>query len=148
LAKPLTAANPHTSGPEKPDSKYFVFTGNTEWGVQNMEYDPATGNILLAVYPGHKAAYTNPPMFVIDGSVAPRWETLQGVEPETKAEVLTLWGTDRDGYDFPLGSTGMYSLGDGRFYFSENYRTTEGLEGSTVHLYRYTGQAPHLFEKE
>ena len=147
LAKPLTAENPHTSGPEKPDSKYFVLTGNTEWGVQNMEYDPATGNILLAVYPGHKPQYKNPPMFVIDGSVAPRCEKLQGVEPDTQAEVLTLWGNGTDGYSFPHGSTGIYAFGDGRFYFSEHYRTDEGLQGSKVYLYRYTGQSPDLFEK-
>ena len=147
LAKPLSAEAPHTSGPAKPNSKYFVFTGNTEWGVQNMEYDPATGNILLAVYPGHKPAYTNPPMFVIDGSIAPRHEILKGVEPDTEAEVLTLWGTGTEGYSFPYGSTGIYAFGDGRFYFSENYRTQEGLEGSVIRMYRYTGQAPELFEK-
>lgn len=32
----LTKENVHNSGPDHSDARYFVNTGNTEWGVQNM----------------------------------------------------------------------------------------------------------------
>lgn len=75
-AAPLTQESMHHSGPIAPEAKYFVYTGNTNWGVQNLEYDPYTGNYFLCVYPGHKKAFQNPPMFVIDGHVAPKMEKL------------------------------------------------------------------------
>jgi hypothetical protein len=46
--QPLTQTAPHTSGPADEDAKYFVYTGNTTFGVQNLEYDDYTGNWLLA----------------------------------------------------------------------------------------------------
>ena len=50
------------------------------------------------------------------------------------------------GWRFPYGSTGMISLGDGNFYFSEDFYE-EGQHGSRICLYRYTGEAERPFEK-
>lgn len=143
----LSADHIHTSGPASAEDKYFVFTGNTNWGVQNMEYDPATGNIFLAVYPGKKEAYPNYKMFAIDGHIAPREEALCGYSNGEAGKVLTLstFAEDKGGSYFRYGSTGMIALGEGLFYFSEDHNG-EGYWDSTICLYRYTGEG-RLFEK-
>lgn len=69
-AKPLCQLAPHHSE-AKPDKVYFIFTGNTEWGIQNLEYDAFTGDWIAAVYRGKKEKYPNYPMFIIDGAAAP-----------------------------------------------------------------------------
>lgn len=69
--RPLTEADPHTSGPGSPDGKYFSYTGNTTYGVQNLDYDAHTGNWLLAAYKGTKTQFPNYSLFVIDGSKHP-----------------------------------------------------------------------------
>ena len=46
----LTQQAPHRSGPAAPDHKYFVRTGNTSYGIQNLAYDCASGNWYAAVY--------------------------------------------------------------------------------------------------
>jgi hypothetical protein len=40
------------------------------------------------------------------------------------------------GYYFPYGATGIISLGDGYFYFSQNYKNENGY-GTNVKLYQY-----------
>lgn len=50
--QPLSQGSLHKSGPAAPDHKYFVRTGNTSWGIQNLAYDPASGNCYAAVYKG------------------------------------------------------------------------------------------------
>ena len=53
-AQPLDQEKMHHSGPETPAHKFFIYTGNTTYGVQNLEYDAATGNFLMAVYRGKR----------------------------------------------------------------------------------------------
>src|SRR5690606_10441272 len=53
-ANRLSQDNLHHSGPEKPMEKYFVKTGNTTYGIQNLAYDPHSGNFFAAVYRGKK----------------------------------------------------------------------------------------------
>jgi hypothetical protein len=49
-------------------------------------------------------------------------------------------------YEFKFGSTGIISLGDGYFYFSENRENYQTKEyESTIRLYRYTGEIPAPF---
>lgn len=128
--KPLRQEDMHTSGPESPRNKLFVYTGNTNYGVQNLEYDAYTKAFLMAVYVGKKETFPNYPMYIIDARIAPRTETLKGVEPETTGEVLTLLHAaqpfETPGYDFPLGSTGLYAFGDGKYYVSDHGRNDEG----------------------
>lgn len=69
-AKLLCQLSPHHSE-VNPDKVYFIFTGNTEWGIQNLEYDAFTGDWIAAVYRGKKEKYPNYPMFIIDGAAAP-----------------------------------------------------------------------------
>lgn len=141
--KPLIQGVPHHSGP-RPDAKYFLYTGNTTWGVQNLEYDSYTGDWYAAVYVGKKEQYPNYPMYVIDGSVAPFEGELRGRDGE-RGMLLTLKNegvmhkeSGVAGLSFPWGQTGMYSLGDGLFYMSHNGKITEPVKLQTcvVHLYR------------
>jgi len=141
LEAPLNQQNMHRNGPLAPDSKYFVYTGNTNWGVQNLEYDPLTGNMFMAVYKGHKEKFPNFPMFVVDmkkGAVSEKHKfldeeisTLSLAEIGQKDEKSNIWGID-----FPYGSTGMISLGDGFFYFSQNFKDENGW-GTNIALYQF-----------
>ena len=134
----LTAQNIHSSGPDHCEKRYFVPTGNTVFGVQNMEYDACTGDIFLAVYMGRKEKYPNFPMYVIDGAAKPD----EGAALKIKEAGLFEKGIY--GYRFPYGSTGMISLGDGYFYFSHN-KVEDGKHYAEICLYRYTGAADGPF---
>jgi hypothetical protein len=137
-AKPLVQAAPHHSGPASAEARYFVFTGNTRYGVQNLEYDPFSQNWFAAVYRGAKEAYSNFDLFVIDGKAAPRMQALWGRGGE---QGLTLslaklglpdlcgrhWGSH-----FPYGQTGMMSLGNGEFYFSHPESNKEERKFASV----------------
>ena len=145
----LRADHIHESGPSSCKERFFVYTGNTNFGVQNMEYDPHTGDIFLAVYRGQKAHFPNFKMYVIDGSRAPEETELAGMGG---ARGMTLFlrnhglcGKGIYGYHFPYGSTGMIALGDGYFYFSEDHSKNREYS-SDIRLYRYTGQAERPFE--
>lgn len=139
--KPLNQNKMHCSGPATPDRKYFVYTGNTTYGVQNLEYDPAANLMLAAVYPGRKEHFPNYPMFFIDCAKTPEKAVLAGLGEEGEKLSLAEIGlcdeaTGLCGSAFQYGSTGMISLGDGLFYFSEDYRTENGF-GTVVRLYRF-----------
>ncbi len=146
-AKPLSQSDMHASGPAAPDRKFFVFTGNTTYGVQNLEYDPFTGCFLMAVYRGKKPQYPNRPMYIVDGSKAPVKAVLRGVEPEQTGETLSLLekGLPHEsgvwGWDFPLGSTGLCALGDGHYYVSHDGKCEDGYY-THVKLYRWDGVSP------
>ena len=140
-AQPLNQNNVHTSGPQKPDSKYFVYTGNTNYGVQNLEYDPVTGYMFAAVYRGKKPEFPNYSMFAFDRTQKPVKEMLKGINEEHETMALAkVFECDEKtgiyGSRFPHGSTGMISLGDGYFYMSEPYRN-EDIFGTVIRLYKY-----------
>ena len=143
-AKPLNKDAMHVSGPEKPRGKFFLFSGNTDWGVQNLEYDAFTGDWFLAVYPGFKKKYPNCPLYIVDGAVPPKEGPLRGLSGD--GMLLTLKegpvkGPDGiSGFPFPFGSTGLYSFGDGRFYISHEGKNADG-EYTDVYLYRYAPDA-------
>lgn len=64
--RPLSQTEPHRSGPDDVDGKYFAHTGNTRYGVQNLEYDAATHHWLMGVYRGSKPQFPNYSLFVVD----------------------------------------------------------------------------------
>lgn len=147
IAKPLSQLAPHKSG-LRYDEKYFVYTGNTTYGIQNIEYDSFTGDYFFAVYVGKKPEYKNFPMFVIDGKTAPKLEALKGTYNEDGL-VLTLKksgaydeANDVWGLTFPKGQTGMASLGDGYFYFSHDQREKideKKYHSTEIKMYKFTG---------
>lgn len=132
----LVQENMHRSG-TRPESKYYAYTGNTTYGVQNLEYDSFSDKYYMAVYRGGKPQFKNPPMFALDAKIAPIRETLRGVYPETVGDVLTLDTHGTDGIDFGYGSTGLASIGNGYFYIShEGHR--ENMQYTNVKLYKMT----------
>ena len=148
--QPLTAEL-HRSGSDRADGKFFVRTGNTTWGVQNLEYEPQTGRMYMAVYTGKKPIFPNYPMYIADWNAAPRNEYLAGFGDGTKGDTVPLFRaglyhaqSDIFGWTFPLGSTGMIALGDGKWAFSRNYSNEQG-QWSEIRLYRRTGNAPDCF---
>ena len=66
----LNQSNHHKKGPEHED-KYFIYTGNTNYGIQNLEYDRVSGNYCMAVYVGSCPEFPNYKIFYMDGSSTP-----------------------------------------------------------------------------
>ena len=148
-AQPLCQNDMHKSGPDAPEAKYFLYTGNTNWGIQNLEYDAYTGDFLAAVYNGRKPQFPNYSMYVIDGKIAPK----RSIHRATGEEILEL-SLKREGLsegeiygnNFPLGSTGIYSFGNGYYYFSAPGRDDEG-QFTRLYLYRATSDPADPFVK-
>ncbi|WP_229867905.1 hypothetical protein, partial [Streptomyces chryseus] len=118
--RPLPQSAPHTSGPSDVDGKYFVRTGNTRYGVQNLEYDAHSGNWLMAVYKGAKPQFPNYSLFVVDGAKHPETGPVTGQPRPERGELLPLL---REGLHHEASGTygwqsggqyGLVSLGDGR----------------------------------
>ena len=135
FAGPLNQKNTHRKGPEKTESKYFVYTGNTNWGVQNLEYDDVTKCIFMAVYKGEKEQFPNFPMYAVDMKKEAKTDKLKNSNETGEIIQLASLGQKDEatgiyGIDSPYGSTGMISLGDGNFYFSRDFyeNSTWGTE--------------------
>ena len=148
--KSLSQDDMHQQGPAKPAGQYFVKTGNTTYGVQNLDYDASTHSWMMAVYKGKKSNFPNYTFFAADGAARPVKQALDGVPYIKKAKVVALKAAGKQqgdirGWDWAVGSTGMCSLGDGYFYLSNNYKIEEG-QGSVIRLYRFTGNADKAFE--
>ena len=148
--KPLSQDEMHLQGPAKPAGQYFVKTGNTTYGVQNLDYDASSHSWMMAVYKGNKKHFPNYTFFAADGAARPVKQALEGVPYISKAKVVALKAAGKQqgdirGWDWAVGSTGMCSLGDGYFYLSNNYKIEEG-QGSVIRLYRFTGNADKAFE--
>ena len=116
---------------KKPIHKYFVKTGNTRYGVQNMTYDAHSEKLYLAVYKGNKSQYPNYSLFALDINQKPFIGKLEGV-PYEENEVEQVAVTEAS--HFPWGSTGLYSFGDGRWYVSKKGKK-DGIEFSDVTLF-------------
>ena len=149
----LSQDDMHQMGPRKPAGQYFVFTGNTTYGVQNLEYDPFTEAWLMAVYKGVKEHYPNYTLFAADAKARPAKQTLQGIPYLKKGLVVPLKAaglkdatTGIRGWMWGIGSTGMAALGGGYYYFSHNYNSEQG-QGSTIRMYRYTDLKDEAFEE-
>ena len=153
LGKPLSQAAPHHSGCLC-EARYFFYTGNTHYGVQNLEYDSFTRTYLTAVYTGKKDRFPNYPLFFIDAAKAPTESVLagrggeRGLLLEPAAPTL---GVDCTvgGCWFGLGQTGVYAFGDGTYAFSQHLNRTEenGVRtfASDVVLYRLDQAGESVF---
>ena len=142
----LSQESMHREGPAKPNGQYFVFTGNTNYGVQNIEYDEDLKVWWMAVYSGSKPEYPNYSLFAVDGTAKPTKQALKGVSYIDKSNVLPLWEqgekdakTGIRGWRFGVGSTGIAYLGKGMYYFSHAY-TTGSMQGSSIRLHYYAGE--------
>ena len=142
----------HTFGPKKPAGRYFVYTGNRNWGVQNMEYDATRNFWFLATYETKKSDFSGFTLHVIDGNIAPKKQNLKGVEYAKKQNVLTLCGRgmtdpnhiDVRGWHFDKASTGIHALGNNYFYISHRKRN-KPFQSCTATLYRFIGSETKPF---
>ncbi|NEB37745.1 hypothetical protein [Streptomyces sp. SID14515] len=152
--RPLTEDAQHTSGPASPGGKFFAHTGNTTYGVQNLEYDGHSGNWLMAVYKGKKTAFPNYSLYVVDGSRPARRGAVKGQPRPESGRVLSLLprGLFHEpsgvyGYE-SAGQYGLVSLDDGRFYLGEAGTADSGgttLQTGRAVLHRWTGAVPNPF---
>lgn len=136
---PIKQDNLHVSGPDSFLNKYFVYTGNTNYGIQNLEYDKYNQCIFAAVYKGNKFLFPNYTLFAVDISKPSENKKLKGLKEH--GEVLSLKKLpffkkrgQISGSRFKYGSTGMVSLGEGRFLFSEDFKDDDG-HGTNVFSY-------------
>lgn len=149
--RPLSQQALHHSGPAKPLEKYFVKTGNTRYGIQNLAYDPYTGNLFAAVYRGAKSIFPNYDLFVIDRNKRSR-EWISDGEGKVRVDMLSLIKNDQNdgqpsgnGWFFKWGATGLHPLGNGLHYLSHPLKLKDGQQEATVHLYRWTGNNKEPF---
>jgi hypothetical protein len=138
----------------RPAARYFVPTGNTTYGVQNMAYDAPSRTLLLAVYPGRKSHLPNYSLYGVDLSQRSRKTTLPGV-PYAPRRVqhlaLSPYGEGRGpirGWHNRWGATGIAPLGDSLFFLSENSRQPDGTQCCTLHLVRFTPTSTTPFEPQ
>lgn len=140
-SEPLTYKEYHQSGPAC-DGKYFLFTGNTNYGVQTMTYFDELNVWLLNVYPPTKNGYNKYTLYVIDGDIKPYKALLSGQPEDDEQLMLTLYS---DGvYDKNHGTYGWYSekgnlgmeyMGGGLFYIIHPYETWYETQTAVAYLY-------------
>lgn len=148
---PLDQYNLHTSGPEAADDKYFVYTGNTRYGIQNLEYDADNKCLFAAVYTGSKLKFPNYSLYAIDLSHSAENKSLKGLNEYGKMLKLKEFpffssSGKISGCRFPYGSTGMIALGNGRFLFSEEFRDENG-HGTEIFSYRLDSKKGFIKEE-
>ena len=153
-AKPLSQSNLHHSGPKTFSKKYFLKTGNTRYGVQNLAYDPYSNKLFAAVYRGAKEEYPNYDLFVVDLSEKSKKGFILSDNKNKKVDMLTLADQGpKDsksgvrGWYFQWGATGLCPIGDGTFYISHNTKSSDGQQQSTIFRYKWIGNEKTSFER-
>ncbi len=150
LAQPLNQRAMHKNGPSKSDYKNFIYTGNTTYGVQNLEYDAFTGDYIMAVYNGKKEKFPNFKMYILDGKTLPTEKIHEATGEKISTLSLKKEGLGEGeifGNNFPYGSTGTYAFGNGYYYFSQIGNDDEKGQYTNVVLYKATGNPKNPFEK-
>ena len=152
--RPLSPTAPHRSGPRATPDKFFVYTGNTHFGVQNLEYDSYTGNWMMAVYKGQKSEFPNYSLFMVDGDAKPRRGVIEGQPRKERGKVLPLLqyglydpATGIHGWESE-GNYGLESLGDGTYYIAKGAVESENgvkMQGASLTLNYWTGETPTPF---
>lgn len=147
-ARVLDEESLHRDGPAVPEGKYFVRTGNTTWGVQNLSYDDSLRRWFLGVYQGKKKSFPNYLLFAIDGLTVPKSGELAGVGErgallELADDGLRDASTGIRGWN-QKADVGFQPVGHGLFYLSVN-SGTQGAQTADLTLMRWTGNAREPF---
>ncbi|MBB3695198.1 hypothetical protein [Sphingomonas sp. BK580] len=155
-ARPLIEGAPHHRGPATIAGKYFVRTGNTRYGVQNLAYDDTSRRWFMGVYQGSKPEFPNYLLFAIDGRARPKLGDLVGV-PHPRAsgwaqgKLIAL--ADEGMRDMKTGirgwmqkaDVGLQPIGAGQFYLATNSGTRH-RQTADVELVRWTANVEAAFE--
>lgn len=148
-ASPLSEAAPHRNGPASAEGQYFVRTGNTTYGVQNLAYDEAQQRWFMGVYKGQKDAFPNYLLFAVETREQPAMGDLIGVPGREGAgwEQGLLLDLADDGLRDPAtgvrgwnqkADVGLQPLGRGLFYLAVN-SGGKGRQTADLTLMRWTG---------
>ena len=148
-ASPLSEAAPHHNGPAAVHGKYFVRTGNTSYGVQNLSYDAGMHRWFMGVYQGKKPSFPNFLLFAVDARDQPARADLVGVSgPGGKGwEQGMLLPLAKDGLRDPAtgirgwnqeANVGFQPVGNGLFYVSVK-SGGKGHQTGDLTLMRWTG---------
>jgi hypothetical protein len=154
-ARPLREDAPHRSGPAGLGGKYFVRTGNTTYGVQNLAYDPTLQRWFMGVYPGKKPEFPNYLLFAVEAREQPvltdligvpdpggeRWE--QGLVLRLAEDGLVDPATGLRGWN-QKADVGLEPVGGGLHYLAVNSED-EGHQTADLTLMRWTGDADAPF---
>jgi len=155
FARPLTEAAPHRNGPAAVEGKYFVRTGNTTYGVQNLAYDPALQRWFMGVYQGRKESFPNYLLFAVEARERPVMADLIGVPGHggTEWEQGLLLSLAEEGLGDPAtgirgwhqkADVGLQPVGAGLHYLAVN-SGGDGRQTADLMLVRWTGEAPQPF---
>jgi len=148
-ARPLSEAAPHRSGPATVDGKYFVRTGNTTYGVQNLAYDETLQRWFMGVYRGKKDSFPNYLLFAVEADEQPVLGDLVGV-PDASGEGWEqglLLALAEDGLkDAATGirgwnqkaDVGFQPVGNGLSYLAMN-SSGQGWQSADLTLMRWVG---------
>ena len=152
IERPLVEGSAHHASPRTPPRKYFVYTGNTRYGVQSLDYDPSMERWFLAVYPGRKPRFPNYSLFAVDATSTPHTRTLRGLSGE-KGRLLPLADdglrdvrTGIRGWrrDVPYG---LEALGDGMYYLVTS-ESSDGRSSAALTLEMWTGDPERPFRPD
>ncbi|WEK42158.1 MAG: hypothetical protein P0Y64_12230 [Candidatus Sphingomonas colombiensis] len=154
-ARPLSENAPHHIGPAAPHGKYFVRTGNTTFGVQNLAYDETLRRWFMGVYPGKKPGFPNYLLFAVDARTRPARGDLVGVQAlnGTGWAQGALLALADDGLKDPAtgirgwhqkADVGFQPIGDGRYYLAVN-SSDKGRQRADLTLMRWTGDPGRPF---
>lgn len=150
LARPLDEKALHRLRPARMAGKYFVRTGNTRFGVQNLAYDPFLGRWFMGVYAGEKPGFPNYLLFAVDAEARPRRGVLVGVDNGQTGMLLPLAD---DGLRDPAtgirgwwqkADVGFQPMGGGFYYIATNARTGQ-RQTARLTLMCWTGDAAAPF---
>jgi hypothetical protein len=153
--RPLAESAPHRSGPANAHGKFFVRTGNTTYGVQNLAYDDVQQRWVLGVYKGKKPGFPNYLMFAVDAGTQPARGDLVGVPgPGGRGtEQGMLLALANDGLqDAATGirgwnqkaDVGIQPIGRGLFYLCVG-SGPRGQQTGDITLHRWTGSTSAPF---
>lgn len=130
------------------DAKYFIYTGNTSWGVQNMCYDPLNKCIFMACYAGKKPNFPNYTLFAVPVKQKPVKSTLKGLQDDGKHLSLALWKQGLlskvegiRGWRWRDGATGMCTIGEGVWFVSTPKKLKNKTQTATVRRLKWKGGA-------
>ncbi|MBO9623420.1 MAG: hypothetical protein J7500_11985 [Sphingomonas sp.] len=154
-ARALIEAAPHHQGPAAVHGKYFVGTGNTTYGVQNLAYDEAQRRWFMGVYRGKKPGFPNYGLYAVDARTRPVLGRLTGVPGSggkgwERGLVLALAD---DGLIDPAtgirgwnqkADVGLQPIGGGLHYVAAN-SGGKGHQTADLTLMRWTGDAQTPF---
>ena len=140
--QPLRYDKVHHIGPKEMHGKFFVYTGNTYYGVQTMTYFDELNLWFLNVYVTRKDNFPKYNLFIVDGDIKPQEKALKGQEKKDLQKVLTLYqdgNLDNEtgiyGWKTAEGSRGMEYLFNGLFYVIHPYKTWYGKQTAVAYLY-------------